>query len=94
MEGGGGLKTAVADKWKSSLSRHQIGVIEQVAGETLRSEGYDLTGEKTWVSPLHRTYYKAHQIVMSNYAWQKRNSWAGVKRRLGLSSTGAAKNRE
>jgi hypothetical protein len=76
------IQKGMADKWRSRLTPRQIGIVEQVAGETLQAEGYELTGEKAWVSAAHKAAYRLHQEVMTTYWWQKRTRWKGVRGRL------------
>lgn len=78
------IQKSVGEKWRTQLTKAQIGVIEAVAGETLEAEGYELTGGSVSLSPIHRAFYGLHQAVMTNYWWQKRSGWTGIRKRLGM----------
>ncbi len=79
------IQKSVGEKWSRQLSAQQVAVIEAVAGDTLQAEGYELVGRRARLSLLHKALYGLHQTVMTNYWWQRRSGWAGVKKRLGIS---------
>jgi hypothetical protein len=66
---------ALSEKWKSKLSKYQIGVIECVADDVLMRYGYTLQGNKVSVGWMHRVYYQIHQLIIGElqlqYQWRK-----------------------
>ncbi|WP_440903472.1 sulfotransferase family protein [Catenovulum sp. SX2] len=65
----------LAEKWMQKLSRHQIDVVESVAGDLLSKLEYKLQGNPISVGALERLYYRLHQAVIGEiqiqYRWRR-----------------------
>ncbi len=77
----------LAEKWQSRLSPREVGIIEYVAGDTLKAHGYELAGEKVCPSAIERAYYLVHQKIIGEIQlqWQWRRSLIRKKKKAGTS---------
>ncbi len=66
---------ALAEKWQKKLTPFEINVIEHVAGDTLKRNGYELVGSPIKLSALQRFYFNLHQKIIGEiqiqYRWRK-----------------------
>ncbi|MEP7702673.1 sulfotransferase [Paraglaciecola sp. 25GB23A] len=65
----------LATKWENKLSSRQIGIINFVAQDTLKSQGYDLSIPPLKPSFYESLYYKMHQQIVGElqlqWQWRK-----------------------
>jgi hypothetical protein len=65
----------LAEKWANKLTKHQINVVEHVAGDLLSQLNYVTTGKKINIGLMGKLYYKIHQAVIGEfqlqYKWRK-----------------------
>ncbi len=78
----GPVDPSVGARWRSELRDRQIGVIETIAGDTMRVCGYTPSGIRAYVGWPLRAAYALHQWVLTNYWWQRRSGWYGLRKRL------------
>jgi hypothetical protein len=77
------IRPEIAERWKSNLSRRQIGIIEAIVADSLSNQGYRSSGfPLVRVSRAEKWMYDLHQVVMINLWWQKRSRWHGIRKRL------------
>ncbi|MDT0582639.1 sulfotransferase family protein [Brumicola blandensis] len=71
-------------KWQQKLSRHEISVIEHVAGDLLDEFGYERVGEPISLSSLQKAYYKVHQAIIGEiqlqYKWRRFRTKDAIKK--------------
>lgn len=74
----------IAEKWRKKLSDYEINVIESVAGDALRRNGYELIGRPLTLSKARIAYYKLHQKIIGGmqlrYRWRKSQLEAYLKK--------------
>lgn len=74
----------ISQRRRSELGARQTALVESVTGEVATVVGYDSTTERRDPPRWLRTLYETHQTVMTTWWYQRRTSWSGVRRRLGL----------
>lgn len=66
---------AIAQKWKKSLSQHEVDIIEHVAGDELSRLGYEVSDNHISISEIEKFYYRMHQKIIGwmqlQYRWRK-----------------------
>lgn len=67
--------SAIAQKWKKSLSQREIEIIEYVTKDELHRLGYEVSSNKVSISALEKIYYLTHQKIIGEiqlqYRWRK-----------------------
>lgn len=74
------VQVNLAARWRSRLTPGQIEVVEALAAAPMRALGYEPCGAGGSVGRLRRTAYAVHQWLLTNYWWQQRSGWHGLRR--------------
>lgn len=78
------LNVALSQKWKKELSKHEINVIETVAGHLLEKLEYQSVGKRIRIGNMLKLYYRIHQAVIGEiqlqYKW-RRSKWLESKKK-------------
>lgn len=66
---------AIAQKWRKSLTQHEIDIVEHVARDELVMLGYDVDERPVSISRIEKMYYRIHQKIIGEiqlrYRWRK-----------------------
>ena len=66
---------AIAQKWRNSLTQHEIDIVEHVARDELVMLGYDVDERPVSISRIEKMYYRIHQKIIGEiqlrYRWRK-----------------------
>jgi len=60
------IDESIMSKWQTELTPYQISVFEDVAGETLLQNQYDLVGEKIAISAVMKMWFSLQQKMLGN----------------------------
>jgi hypothetical protein len=60
----------LAEKWSVKLTKHQINVVENVAGDLLKQMKYELVGKSIRINIIQKLYYKIHQAIIGEFQLQ------------------------